>query len=129
MLCLSYLARAGTSWHGGGPCRRPTGAAGTTRGRDGRSATSELPSKRFQARYVGPDGVEHRAPFTFTAKGDADRWLANEQVKITQGTWRPPQAVHEEVVAKVVTKFGPYSEEVLERRDLRDTTLDCTGSC
>ena len=57
----------------------------------------KLPSKRFQARYVGPDGVEHRAPFTFTAKGDADRWLANEQVKITQGTWRPPQAVHEEV--------------------------------
>jgi hypothetical protein len=30
-----------------------------------------LPSGRIQARYTGPDGLMHRAPITFTTKGDA----------------------------------------------------------
>ena len=33
-----------------------------------------LPSGRFQARYRGPDGVDHPAPTTFGTKTDAEKW-------------------------------------------------------
>ncbi len=36
-----------------------------------------LPSGRYQARYTGPDGLLHKAPFTFDTKGDAETWLAD----------------------------------------------------
>ena len=38
-----------------------------------------LPSKRFQASYLGPDLARHVAPETFTAKIDAEGWLALER--------------------------------------------------
>ena len=38
-----------------------------------------MPSKRYQASYVGPDLVPHTAPVTFTAAGDAEAWLNAER--------------------------------------------------
>jgi len=37
-----------------------------------------LPSKRYQASYLGPDLARHVAPETSTAKIDAEGWLALE---------------------------------------------------
>jgi integrase len=78
-----------------------------------------LPSKRVQARYTGPDGVRHVAPTTFDTKGDAEAWLAREWTKV-QGvkgqTWEPPAVVRAQEVAEASTLFGPYLEEVIERR-------------
>jgi integrase len=49
----------------------------------------KLPSGRWQARYVGPDGVTHRAPTTFRTKGDAQTWLSTRRADITRETWLP----------------------------------------
>jgi integrase len=67
----------------------------TTRGSWG--TTEQLPSGRYRARYVGPDGLKHAAPVTFTAKVDAESWLALQRVQIVSGTWTPstPAATHE----------------------------------
>ncbi len=35
-----------------------------------------LPSGRWQASYLGPDGARHLAPTTFLARQDADIWHA-----------------------------------------------------
>ena len=40
------------------------------------------PSGRFQARYVGPDGKEYKAPQTFKAKIDAEGWLTDRRREI-----------------------------------------------
>jgi hypothetical protein len=36
----------------------------------------KLPSGRFQASYLGPDGRRRTAPDTFERKGDADQLLS-----------------------------------------------------
>ncbi|WP_143965380.1 tyrosine-type recombinase/integrase [Gordonia zhaorongruii] len=50
----------------------------------------KLPSKRFQASYVGDDLVRHKAPRTFTSKMDAEAWLHTERIKLERGEWQPP---------------------------------------
>lgn len=52
----------------------------------------KLPSKRYQASYVGPDGVRHCAPRSFAAKVDADGFLARELSLISTGEWLPPKS-------------------------------------
>lgn len=50
----------------------------------------KLKSGRVQARYTGPDGAEHKAPTTYSAKIDAEGWLAQERRLIESGDWTPP---------------------------------------
>ncbi|WP_306334222.1 site-specific integrase [Streptomyces sp. KL118A] len=52
----------------------------------------KLPSGRYQARYMGPDGQLRPAPETFRTKRDADDWLADVQTELRQGDWRDPDA-------------------------------------
>lgn len=47
----------------------------------------KLPSGRFQASYVGPDGQRRTAPDTFRRKTDADRWLAGVETDLHRGGW------------------------------------------
>jgi hypothetical protein len=42
----------------------------------------QLPSKRWQARYLGPDGVDRPAPETFATKRDAELWLSRTELEI-----------------------------------------------
>ncbi|MGB5796881.1 MAG: site-specific integrase [Mycolicibacter algericus] len=44
-------------------------------------------SGRYSAAYVGPDAKLHPAGRTFTAREDAEGWLAQERRKIDLGTW------------------------------------------
>ena len=44
-----------------------------------------LPSGRWQAGYTGVDTRVHRAPTTFTAKIDAEGWLASERRLVESG--------------------------------------------
>lgn len=69
-------------------------------------AIRKLPSKRFQASYIGPDGERHTAPDTFTTKSEASSWLAHMRVAITGGTWVSPTAV---VAVKSVHNFEAYA--------------------
>ncbi|GLZ07668.1 putative prophage phiRv2 integrase [Actinomadura sp. NBRC 104412] len=62
----------------------------------------QLPSGRYQARYLGPDGVDRPAPNTFASKTDADQWLVLKEAEIRRGEWIDPDAgrVPFEVFAK-----------------------------
>jgi hypothetical protein len=51
-----------------------------------------LPSKRWQARSPGPDGVDRPAPRTFATKRDAEIWLASTEVEIRSDRWLDPDA-------------------------------------
>ena len=55
--------------------------------RESFGAIRKLPSGRYQASYVGPDGERHNAPRTFDALTDARGWLAIQQARILDGTW------------------------------------------
>ena len=46
-----------------------------------------LPSGRYQASYVGPDGQRRTAPDTFRTKTDADRWLGGVETDLHRGGW------------------------------------------
>lgn len=50
----------------------------------------KLPSKKFQASYVGPNGRRVNAPYTFLTKGDASAWLAGEETRLSKGEWKDP---------------------------------------
>lgn len=51
-----------------------------------------LPSGRWQARYLGPDGADRAAPMTFARKTDAERWLVNVEADIERGRRLDPHA-------------------------------------
>lgn len=55
--------------------------------RESFGALRKLPSGRYQASYVGPDGARHNAPQTFDTMTDARGWLATQQVSILAGEW------------------------------------------
>ena len=38
-----------------------------------------LPSGRYQARYLGPDGLDRPAPGTFASKTSAEKWLVRKR--------------------------------------------------
>lgn len=50
-----------------------------------------LPSRRYQASYLGPDGDRHIAPTTFQTKGDAEAWLSMRSAAITEADGDPPR--------------------------------------
>jgi integrase len=49
-----------------------------------------LPSGRFRARVVGPDGVYVSAPATFTNRTDASLWIDVQHTDLVRGTWQAP---------------------------------------
>ncbi|BCY06168.1 site-specific integrase [Actinoplanes sp. L3-i22] len=52
----------------------------------------KLPSGRFQARYLGPDGIERKAPNTFDTERLAGKWLTLVESEIIRGEWQAPEA-------------------------------------
>ena len=51
-----------------------------------------LPSGRYQARYLGPDGVFRPADDTFETKTDAEVWLTRKEAEILEDDWIDPDA-------------------------------------
>jgi integrase len=51
----------------------------------------KLPSGRFQASYLGPDGQRRNAPETFERKGDAARALVMIEAQMSAGDWVDPE--------------------------------------
>ena len=88
----------------------------------------KLPSGRFQARYLGPDGTSYTArtpegrPLTFDTKGDAEAWLALRQSEILRGAWLPPAEPKPE--PKQEKTFRGYAEPWLASRDLSPATVN-----
>jgi integrase len=88
-------------------------------------------SRRFQARYTGPDGLQYTAyspggSATFQTRTDADRALARVRVDIDAGTWVLPEVpvVIETAVVRGPLKFGDYAETWLTQRPLATRTRD-----
>src|SRR5690606_30239644 len=76
-----------------------------------------LPSKRWQARYYGPDGIRRSAPNTFERKTDAERWLRMLEVQILRGEWVDPD--------RMKVTLGDYAERwIAERPGLRPRTVE-----
>lgn len=94
---------------------RPTSgpAKGTSRRSFGR--LRRLPSGRWQAAYVGPDVMLHKAPVTFEDEDAARGWLKGEQKLIDHELWTPPA---DRVTQKRVTgqTFGQYADDWLATR-------------
>src|SRR4051812_4606554 len=85
----------------------------TTRKRRATFGTvDKLPSGKYRARYVGPDGK--RRSKIFTTKTDANAWLATQQADLVRKAWRAPEAGQRTV--------GAYALDHLARDDLRPST-------
>jgi integrase len=77
----------------------------------------KLPSGRFQASYVAPNGLRRTAPKTFLTKTDAGKWLDRMRASIEEGRWRDPLLGRE--------LFVDYAERwITERPGLRPRTVD-----
>jgi integrase len=76
-------------------------------------------SKRWQASYIGPDLVRHCAPATFTAKMDAEGWLASERRLIERGEWTSPATRKALASARGIT-VADYVERWIEQRQVSD---------
>lgn len=85
-------------------------------------AIRRLPSKRYQASYIGPDTVRHAAPTTFDARMDAEAWLAGERRRIEGGDWSPPLVQLDDDVTARAHLFGPYADAWLADRTLKPRT-------
>lgn len=77
----------------------------------------KLPSGRYQATYLDPEGSRRAAPETFRTQGDADRWLALKEAELLRGEWRNPDDQKESLRA-----FG--TRWIRERPGLRPRTQD-----
>jgi len=68
----------------------------------------KLPSGRYQASYLGPDGQRKYAPETYGRKADAERFLSLTEVQILRGDWADPER------GKI--KLGEYGAAWIEQR-------------
>lgn len=81
----------------------------------------QLPSGKWQASYVGPEGRRHTAPRTYTAKIDAEGWLAAERRLIELGEWAPPSE-RADTKAAALVRFSDYADQWVTERDLTPKT-------
>lgn len=80
-----------------------------------------LPSKRWHASYVGPDGVRYSAPFTFEANDDAVGWLSAERKLIESRAWTSPER-RLVVEATATMTVAQYAQSWLRDRELKPRT-------
>lgn len=83
--------------------------------RRGFGAIRKLPSGRWQASYVGPDTIRHKAPVTFETAEDAEGWLTDRRREIKNEDWTPPTS------RRPIT-FGEHAERWLMNRTLKPRT-------
>lgn len=83
-------------------------------------ATRKLPSGRWQASYVGPDGLRHAAPGTFANRGDARAWLALRQAEIIRSDWMDPE------LGRV--SLGDFGWRWIREHRLRERTREAYAS-
>jgi hypothetical protein len=57
----------------------------------------QLPSGRYRASYLAPDGKRRAGETTFATVADADARLSTIQADINRGKWRPPEPSRETV--------------------------------
>jgi integrase len=91
------------------------------RARRGWGHISRQRSGRYQASYIGPDLVRHYAPKTFTARMDAEYWIADERRLIERGQWVSPEKREAEIVAQHIT-LAEYAKTWIKERNVKPRT-------
>jgi integrase len=94
----------------------------------------KLPSGRFQASYVGPDGKRYFGPGSYRARKDANEWLARRQVEIQSEEWQAPRKRQASRRSEEISTEGATLSSVLEEflstkltknaKPLRENTKD-----
>jgi hypothetical protein len=70
-------------------------------------------SGRWQARYLGPDGITRNAPMTFETDRQANKWLTVVESEIIGGEWSAPEAG--EVKLAAYGRSGGHPDRGIER--------------
>lgn len=101
--------------------------AGRTRHR-GFGYIRKLPSGRYQASYVGHDDARHTAPETFTARIDAEAWLAAEHRRSEDPeSWQAPrariEAARKAAEAARLPTYADYAQRYLTERKVKGRPL------
>jgi len=78
-------------------------------------------SGRYRASYVGPDLARHSAPVTFSARMDAEYWLADERRLVERGDWTPPKFRAAQKHARS-QMFGEYATGWIKHRNVKPRT-------
>ena len=73
-----------------------------------------LPSKRYQARFLGPDGKSHSK--TFQTTKDAQAWLNRQHADISAGEWKKSDTL-------TAVTFSDYAERWLAKRKVKGRPL------
>lgn len=95
--------------------KRKTAAKRKTREKFGQ--VKALPSGRYHASYMGPDGKRHNGPSTFDNMTDARGWLSIQQAAIYQGTWNGGAVKRSESIKQGSgLTLGEYANEWLANR-------------
>lgn len=94
---------------------------GGNRARRGWGHIRRQRSGRLQASYIGPDLIRHYAPRTFTARMDAEYWLADERRLIERGEWISSRKRVAEVVAQHIT-LADYADTWIKERNVKPRT-------
>lgn len=78
--------------------------------------------KPYEASYVGPDAVRHRAPCTFDTRDAAVHWLEDERRRIERDEWTPPTERAAAKYSRGSLTVGAYAAEWVAGRELRPST-------
>ena len=66
----------------------------------------KLDSGRYQASYLGPDGVRRFAPSTFPDERTAGQWLTLRQADLIRGEWNDPDLGPTKMSLRLSTSSG-----------------------
>lgn len=91
------------------------------RGRRGWGWIRKSGATTWHASYKGPDVLRHNAPRTFTAKMDAEAWLASERRLIELNAWTPPAQREAQKRAGSVT-VADYAAKWIAQRPVAPRT-------
>lgn len=85
------------------------------------------PSGRYQASYIGNDGVLYKAERTFDAREDAEGWLTDRRREIDRELWSPPATAQQKKTAAQKKaegeKFETYAKRWVETRTVKGRPL------
>jgi integrase len=74
---------------------------------------TQLPSKRWQVKYTGPDGIRRYAPHTFDTRLTAEAFVVKIRRKIDRDQWDATDIEPQEHVT-----FGAYAQRWLDNRQV-----------
>lgn len=83
------------------------------RGKRDFATIRQLPSKRWQVRYTGPDGIRRNGAHTFLRKVDADAYVADKRREINREVW---DAADHDKPQRIT--FGAYAAGWLANRQV-----------